>query len=86
MLADVGKANAMPWVALRYFSSWIDPEGEIRENHEPETHLIPLVLRAAHSGMSVQIYGTDFDTTDGTCIRDYVHVSDLADAHVGALD
>ncbi len=87
MLADVGNANALPWVALRYFNAaGSDPEGEIGESHDPETHLIPLVLRAAQSGMPVQIYGTDFDTADGTCIRDYVHVSDLADAHVSALD
>jgi UDP-glucose-4-epimerase GalE len=86
ILADVGTAHRLPWVALRYFNAGgSDPEGEVGEIHDPETHLIPLVLQAARSGVPVQIYGTDYDTPDGTCIRDYVHVTDIADAHVRAL-
>ena len=74
-------------VSLRYFNAaGADPEGEVGEAHEPETHLIPLVLQAA-AGLrpAIRIYGEDYDTPDGTCLRDYVHVSDLADAHVLAL-
>ena len=63
-----------------------DPDGEIGEEHDPETHLIPLVLAAARDRTAVQIYGTDYNTHDGTCIRDYVHVMDIAEAHVRALD
>ena len=86
MLGDLGIANRLPWVALRYFNAaGSDPENEIGEMHDPETHLIPLVLRAAQTGNSVQIFGTDYETPDGTCIRDYVHVVDIADAHVRAL-
>ena len=72
---------------MRYFNAaGADPDGEIGEDHEPETHLIPLVLRAAlGSGEPVDIYGTDYPTPDGTAIRDYIHVADLADAHVRAL-
>lgn len=60
--------------------------GETGEAHEPETHLIPLVLAAARSGRTVRIYGDDYDTADGSCVRDYIHVCDIADAHVRALD
>jgi UDP-glucose-4-epimerase GalE len=82
-----GAAYGMRYMALRYFNAaGADPDGEIGEGHEPETHLIPLVLRAAlGSGEPVEIYGTDYPTPDGTAIRDYIHVSDLADAHVRAL-
>ncbi|MBV9860020.1 MAG: UDP-glucose 4-epimerase GalE [Alphaproteobacteria bacterium] len=75
-------------VALRYFNAaGADPDGEIGEEHEPETHLIPLVLRAASGeGGPIEIYGTDYPTPDGTAIRDYIHVQDLAEAHVRALD
>jgi UDP-arabinose 4-epimerase len=75
------------YVALRYFNAaGADPDGEIGEDHEPETHLIPLVLRAALGRANpVEIYGTDYPTRDGTAIRDYIHVSDLAEAHVRAL-
>jgi UDP-arabinose 4-epimerase len=87
MLADLGVAHGLPWMALRYFNAGgSDPDGEIGETHHPETHLIPLVLEAARGGVPIQIYGTDYDTPDGTCIRDYVHVTDIADAHVRALD
>lgn len=74
-------------VALRYFNAaGADPEGQIGEAHDPETHLIPLVLEAAAEGRTVQIYGARYPTRDGTCVRDYVHVSDLADAHLQALE
>ena len=80
-------AYGVRYAALRYFNAaGADPEGEIGEDHEPETHLIPRVLRAALGrGDPVEIYGTDYPTPDGTAIRDYIHVSDLADAHVRAL-
>jgi UDP-glucose-4-epimerase GalE len=82
-----GAAYGIRYAALRYFNAaGADPAGEIGEDHEPETHLIPLVLRAALGrGGIVEIYGTDYATPDGTAIRDYIHVSDLADAHVRAL-
>jgi UDP-glucose-4-epimerase GalE len=87
MLADLGQAIALPWVALRYFNAaGADPEAEIGEAHDPETHLIPLVIRAARTGIPVKIFGDDYDTLDGTCVRDYIHVSDIADAHLAALD
>lgn len=74
-------------VSLRYFNAaGADPDGELGELHEPETHLIPLVLEAASGHRShIDVFGTDHPTPDGTCIRDYIHVSDLADAHVLAL-
>lgn len=88
MLADFGVAHGLRSAALRYFNAaGADPDGQIGEAHDPETHLIPLVLEAA-IGLRphIQVFGDDYDTADGTCIRDYVHVSDLADAHVRALD
>jgi UDP-glucose-4-epimerase GalE len=80
-------AYGIRYAALRYFNAaGADPEGEIGEDHEPETHLIPRVLRAAlGSGDPVEVYGTDYPTPDGTAIRDYIHVMDLADAHARAL-
>lgn len=87
ILADASNAHRLPWIALRYFNAaGSDPDGEIGERHDPETHLIPLVIRAARDRTPVNIFGTDYDTPDGTCIRDYVHVMDIADAHVRALD
>ena len=82
-----GAAYGMRYAALRYFNAaGADPEGEIGEDHMPETHLIPLVLRAAlGSAPPVQLFGTDYPTRDGSAIRDYIHVTDLADAHVRAL-
>ena len=82
-----GIAHGLAHVALRYFNAaGADPEGEAGELHEPETHLIPLVLHAALGRRAeIEIYGTDYPTPDGTAIRDYIHVSDLADAHVRAL-
>ena len=87
MLGDFGRAYGLNSVALRYFNAaGADPEGELGEAHEPETHLIPLVLDAAAGRRShITIFGTDYPTQDGTCIRDYVHVSDLASAHTAAL-
>lgn len=88
MLADYDRAYALKSVCLRYFNAaGADPEGQLGERHEPETHLIPLVLQAASgSRESVQVFGRDYDTPDGTCIRDYVHVADLCEAHLLALD
>jgi UDP-arabinose 4-epimerase len=82
-----GQAYGLRWAALRYFNAaGCDRGGEIGEEHEPETHLIPLVLRAAlGSAPPVSIFGTDYPTPDGTAIRDYIHVEDLASAHVRAL-
>jgi UDP-glucose 4-epimerase len=74
-------------VCLRYFNaSGADPEGGLGEEHEPETHLIPLIFRAVQTGKPVTVFGNDYDTPDGTCMRDYIHVNDLAQAHILALD
>jgi UDP-glucose-4-epimerase GalE len=73
-------------VALRYFNaSGADPEGRLGEEHGPETHLIPLLFRAILTGDPITLFGTDYDTPDGTCIRDYIHVHDLAQAHILAV-
>ncbi len=82
-----GQAYQLKHVSLRYFNaSGADPEGEIGEWHEPETHLIPLVLQTALGFRShLEVFGTDYDTPDGTAVRDYIHVTDLATAHVQAL-
>lgn len=73
-------------VSLRYFNAaGADESGRIGERHDPETHLIPRALGAAHAGAELDVYGNDYPTRDGTCIRDYVHVTDLARAHVAAL-
>lgn len=88
ILADLAARGTLDYVALRYFNAaGADPEGETGERHEPETHLIPLAIRAAlgRSG-PLPILGVDYPTPDGTCLRDYVHVSDLADAHLVALN
>jgi UDP-glucose-4-epimerase GalE len=74
-------------ISLRYFNaSGADPEGELGEEHEPETHLIPLLFRATVTGRPVTIFGEDYPTPDGTCIRDYIHVTDLAQAHILAVE
>jgi UDP-glucose-4-epimerase GalE len=87
MLADLDAANGLRSIALRYFNAaGADPDGEIGEAHDPEPHLIPLVLAAARDGNPVRVFGNDYDTSDGTCVRDYVHVLDIADAHVRAID
>lgn len=83
----LGGAYGLRWAALRYFNAaGADPDGEVGEDHDPETHLIPLVIEAAlRRRPHVEVYGTDYDTPDGTAIRDYIHVTDLAEAHVLAL-
>jgi UDP-glucose-4-epimerase GalE len=88
MMEDFRKAYGLKSARLRYFNAaGADPAGEIGEDHEPETHLIPLVLDAALGRKApVQIFGTDYHTPDGTAVRDYVHVADLARAHVQALE
>jgi UDP-glucose-4-epimerase GalE len=74
-------------IALRYFNACgADPESSLGEEHDPETHLIPLLFRAIHTGKPITIFGDDYDTSDGTCIRDYIHIVDLAEAHVVALE
>ena len=87
MLQACASAYGLRWIGLRYFNAaGADPEGELGENHHPETHLIPLVLAVANGRLSdIAIFGTDYDTPDGTCIRDYIHVTDLAEAHLLAL-
>ena len=87
MLRDFDAAHGLRSSSLRYFNAaGADPDGETGEDHDPETHLIPLVLEAAAGRRPhVAIFGNDYDTPDGTCIRDYIHVTDLADAHVLAL-
>ena len=87
MLRDCGAAYGLRSIALRYFNAaGADPEAEIGEDHDPETHLIPLVLDAATGKRShVTVFGDDYATADGTCVRDYIHVVDLAQAHVLAL-
>ncbi|MFZ5501007.1 MAG: UDP-glucose 4-epimerase GalE, partial [Candidatus Micrarchaeota archaeon] len=87
ILEDHAKAFGFRCAALRYFNAaGADPEGQVGESHDPETHLIPLVLQAALGvRASVTLYGDDYATPDGTCIRDYIHVTDLAEAHALAL-
>lgn len=88
LMDDYSHAYGLKYVALRYFNAaGADVEGEIGEWHEPESHLIPLVLDVAiGKRQSISVFGDDFDTHDGTCIRDYIHVTDLADAHYRAVD
>jgi len=87
MLKWAGLAHGIEWTALRYFNAAGAIEtGEIGERHNPETHLIPLVLQVANGTREqIMIFGDDYETEDGTCIRDYIHVTDLADAHIKAL-
>lgn len=87
MLADNAAAGDFKFVSLRYFNAaGADPSGKIGERHYPETHLIPLVLKVATGEReAIQVYGTDYPTPDGACVRDYVHVCDLAQAHLLAL-
>jgi UDP-glucose 4-epimerase len=88
VLRDASKAYGLKYVALRYFNAaGAEPEGRIGEDHVCETHLIPLIMDAALGRReSIGIYGTDYDTPDGTCIRDYIHVLDLADAHIRSVE
>ena len=83
VLADYDKAYGLKSVCLRYFNAaGADPEGQLGERHDPETHLIPLVLQAASGRRAnISVFGTDYDTPDGTCIRDYIHIQDLCSAH-----
>lgn len=86
-LEDISRAKDFRYISLRYFNAaGADPLARIGERHEPETHLIPLILKAAKGEREhIAIHGTDYDTPDGTCVRDYVHISDLVDAHILAL-
>jgi UDP-glucose-4-epimerase GalE len=83
ILDDLDHANGMKYVCLRYFNAaGADPEGEIGEDHNPETHLIPIVLQTSLGQRDeLTIFGSDYPTADGTCIRDYIHIIDLAQAH-----
>jgi UDP-glucose-4-epimerase GalE len=87
-LADYANAHGWGFAALRYFNAaGASPAGDIGEDHDPETHLIPLVLQAALGQRPhVEVFGTDYPTPDGTCVRDYIHVDDLAEAHLLALE
>ncbi len=88
ILEDYGRAHGLRFVALRYFNAaGADPDGSIGEWHNPETHLIPRLFEAALGRSDgAQVYGGDYPTKDGTCVRDYIHVTDLATAHVAAID
>ena len=88
MLEDISRAHGLRFAALRYFNAaGADLDGEIGEEHDPETHLIPNALKAAVGlGGAMKLFGTDYPTPDGTCLRDYIHVTDLASAHILAAD
>lgn len=88
VLADYDKAFDLRSVCLRYFNAaGADPDGQLGERHDPETHLIPLILQAASGRReNIQVFGRDYDTPDGTCIRDYIHIVDLCSAHLAALE
>jgi UDP-glucose 4-epimerase len=88
ILKDFESAYGLKCVSFRYFNAaGHDPDGELSERHDPETHLLPIIIQAANGQRdSVSIFGNDYETTDGTCVRDYIHVNDLADAHLKGLD
>ena len=88
IMADYETAYGLKYVALRYFNAaGCDKDGELGESHTPETHLIPLILKAIKGEIpQISVFGTNYDTPDGTCIRDYIHVEDLADAHMLAVE
>jgi len=87
MLGAYSRAYGLQFAALRYFNAaGASRDGRLGESHDPETHLIPLVLRAAQCGSAVDVFGDDYPTADGSCVRDYVHVEDLASAHLAALE
>jgi UDP-glucose 4-epimerase len=86
-LPHVERAHGIRWVVLRYFNaSGAHPDGTIGEDHDPEIHLIPRAIHAANGGPPLQVFGEDYPTDDGTCVRDFIHVCDLAAAHVAALE
>ena len=88
ILKDFESAYGLKYVSFRYFNAaGHDPDGELSERHDPETHLLPIIMQAANGQRdSVSIFGNDYDTNDGTCVRDYIHVNDLASAHLKGLD
>lgn len=87
MLADFGTAYGLRSMSLRYFNAaGAHPDGDLGEAHSPESHLIPNVLKAALGQGSLKVFGTDYPTPDGTCVRDYIHILDLCDAHLAALE
>ena len=88
ILKDFESAYGLRYVSFRYFNAaGHDPEGELSERHNPETHLLPIIMQAANGQRgSVSIFGNDYDTVDGTCVRDYIHVNDLASAHLKGLN
>lgn len=87
ILRDMSLSNQISYVALRYFNAaGADRDGEIGESHDPENHLIPLAIRSARGDSKLKVFGTDFETPDGTAIRDYIHVDDLASGHIMALE
>ena len=85
LLAGAATRHGLAFLALRYFTA-CGADGPCGEDHDPESHLVPLALRAARDGGELQVYGQDYPTADGTCVRDYVHVVDLAEAHIAALE
>jgi UDP-glucose-4-epimerase GalE len=85
LLEEARQAGRLAFTALRYFNA-CGADGPRGEDHDPETHLIPLALSAAWDGAALRVFGDDYPTPDGTCVRDYVHVADLSDAHVLALE
>ena len=86
-LRHYGRAYGLRSIALRYFNAaGADPDGDLGEDHDPEIHLIPRAIEAARGGAPLRVFGDDYPTADGTCQRDYVHVSDIAEAHVRALE
>lgn len=88
ILEDYHEAYGIQYCCLRYFNAaGADPDGEIGESHDPETHIIPLILAAAAGDRDcIKVFGTDYPTNDGSCIRDYIHVTDLSDAHLRAME
>jgi UDP-glucose-4-epimerase GalE len=87
VLGWLDQCRGLRSVSLRYFNACgADPEGGLGEEHDPETHLIPLLLRATRTGEPITLFGDDYETADGTCVRDYIHVLDLATAHILALE
>lgn len=88
VMEDYNTAYGLNYIALRYFNAaGADAQGELGESHDPETHIIPLILKAIKGEIpQIKVFGTDYDTADGTCIRDYIHVEDLAQAHMLAVE